>query len=106
MPSHYGDNKTPKGFHRMPDGKLMKGDKHSDTKETKDKDDTFDDIKQGSLRRALRLKKDEKFKVTELRKVNKTDTGKMFMFRDKEYKMSPLMKKRVTLAINFLSMKK
>jgi len=102
MPSHY-KKKTPKGFHRMPDGKLMKGDKHPVKKE---EEDPFGDIKKGGLRRALRLPKDEKFKITELRKVNKTETGDKFMFRGKEYKMTPLMKKRVTLAINFLSMKK
>lgn len=99
MPTHY-KNKTPKGFHRMPDGKLMKGDKH------KTEEDPFGDIKKGGLRRALRLPNDEKFKITELRKINKTETGDKFMFRDREYKMTPLMKKRVTLAINFMKFKK
>ena len=124
MPSHYGGGgmkmkPAPPGTHRMPNGKLMTGDRH--TKDSKPITEAaakrlakkkeqepldFSDIEQGGLRRALKLKKDEKFKRPELVKANKTETGKMFMFRGKEYKMSPLMKKRITLAINFLGMKK
>ena len=37
MPNHYGDKKSgevPKGSHRMPDGSIMKGDKHPKPKKT------------------------------------------------------------------------
>ena len=32
MPRHYKSKKTPKGYHRMPNGKLMKGAKHKSKK--------------------------------------------------------------------------
>lgn len=71
-----------------------------------DQESDFTDIKKGGLRRQLRLKADEKFKIGELVSANKTKPGEKFMFRGKEFKMTPLMKKRITLAINFLRMNK
>jgi hypothetical protein len=62
----------------------------------------LDELKEGGLRRQLRLKKNEKFKIGELVKANKTEVGKMFEFRGNEYKMTPLLKKRITLGINLL----
>ena len=65
-----------------------------------------DEIKQGGLRKALRLKKDEKFKIGELAKAKKTKIGEMFEFRGKQFKMTPLMAKRINLALNFLRLPK
>ncbi|MGI9555549.1 MAG: hypothetical protein ACR2M9_01695, partial [Cyanophyceae cyanobacterium] len=65
-----------------------------------------DEIMEGGLRKMLKLKKDEKFKIGELAKVKKTKSGEMFDFRGKQYKMTPLMSKRVNLALNFLRLPK
>jgi hypothetical protein len=62
----------------------------------------FDTVKEGALRRALKLKKEETFFLPDLRKINKTDIGKSFKFKGNTFKMTPLMKKRVTLAINMI----
>ena len=64
------------------------------------------EIMEGGLRKMLKLKKDEKFKIGELAKVKKTKPGEMFDFRGKQYKMTPLMSKRVNLALNFLRLPK
>lgn len=65
-----------------------------------------DEIMEGGLRKMLKLKKGEKFKIGELAKVKKTKSGEMFDFRGKQYKMTPLMSKRVNLALNFLRLPK
>ena len=62
----------------------------------------FDTVKEGALRRALKLKKEETFFLPDLRKINKTEIGKSFKFKGNTFKMTPLMKKRVTLAINMI----
>ena len=64
------------------------------------------DIKKDALRNRLGLKPDEKFKIGELRKINRTEVGGRFDFRGKNYPMSNLMKKRITLAITLMSRKK
>tara|TARA_A100001391_G_scaffold25087_1_gene13597 strand:- start:390 stop:650 length:261 start_codon:yes stop_codon:yes gene_type:complete len=59
----------------------------------------FDSLKEGSLKRMLKIKKDgKKLGKMELRRLAKVETGEKFMFRDNELKMTPLMKKRVNLA--------
>ena len=97
MPYHTNSKDVPKGFHRMPDGSLMKGEKHQEPELI-----PTEELKEGGLRRQLRLKKDEKFKIGELVQANKTKVGDMFQFRGKPFKMTPLMKKRITLGINLL----
>jgi hypothetical protein len=59
-------------------------------------------IKQGALHRALKTKGDYKFNITELRRINKNEIGSMFKFKGNEFKMTQLMKKRITLAINLM----
>jgi hypothetical protein len=59
-------------------------------------------IKKGALHRQLKVKGDYKFKITELRKINKNEVGKEFEFQGKMFKMTPLLKKRVTLAITLM----
>ena len=59
----------------------------------------FDDLKEGSLKRMLKMKKDDKpLMKSEINRIVKTETGKSFSFRGKMIKMTPLMKKRATLA--------
>jgi hypothetical protein len=65
-------------------------------------DEIDGEIKEGGLRKMLKLKKDEKFKITELRKLAKIEKGEKFKFHDKEFKMTDLMKKRIVLAINMM----
>jgi hypothetical protein len=97
----------------MPDGTIMSGKTHSKSskvvskpKKMKEEDDgiPFDELKEGSLKRMLKIKKDDpKLKIGELQKILKTKDGESFMFRGNEIKkLTPLMKKRVTLAITLI----
>ena len=135
MPSHYGSKpankasrpankmstspakkmkKTPKGFHRMPDGKLMKGETHgSRPKKNSPKKKTGEitirgkkiKFEEGALRRALKVPDNEKLLMGDLQKANKTEVGKDFMYNGKKFKMTNLMKKRITFAITLMKMK-
>lgn len=58
------------------------------------------EFKEGTLRQMLKVPKDMKLTVPVLRKINKNEIGKEFTFNGKKFKMTPLMKKRVTLGIN------
>ena len=93
--SSYG--KAPKGTHRMPDGTLMTGSKHSKSSKPVKEEIEF---KEGTLRKMLRVPKDMKLTVPVLKKINKNEVGKEFTYNGKKFKMTPLMKKRVTLGIN------
>lgn len=63
----------------------------------------FDDMKEGSLKRMLKIKKDDKpLKIGELQKLNKLDAGTSTTFRGNTVKVTPLMKKRLTLGINLI----
>lgn len=64
--------------------------------------ETEGEIKEGGLRKMLKVKKDFKFKLPELRKLSKLDEGKEFKFEGKDFKMTKLMKKRIQLAINMM----
>lgn len=64
------------------------------------------EINEGGLRKQLKLKKDEKFKIGELAKVRKVKMGNMFDFRGKQFKMTPLLRKRVVLALAFMRLPK
>lgn len=108
MPSHYG--KSNSNSHKMPDGTVMSGKTHSKnskviSKVKKEEEGIpFDELKEGSLKRMLKIKKDDpKLKIGELQKILKTKDGESFMFRGNEIKkLTPLMKKRVTLAITLI----
>ena len=104
MPSHYGGSSmkpAPKGTHRMPDGTLMSGSKHTKSSKPVKKEER--EFKEGTLRQMLRVPKDMKLTVPVLRKINKNEVGKEFTFNGKKFKMTPLMKKRVQLGINLQS---
>ena len=66
----------------------------------------FDSLKEGSLKRMLKVKKDDKkLGKAEMNRLARVETGEKFMFRDNELKMTPLMKKRVNLARTMLGFK-
>jgi hypothetical protein len=112
MPSHYGNSNSISNSHTMPDGTVMSGKTHTKDskpiskpkKEEPESGIPFDELKEGSLKRMLKIKKDDpKLKIGELQKILKTKDGESFMFRGNEIKkLTPLMKKRVTLAITLI----
>jgi hypothetical protein len=66
----------------------------------------FDSLKEGSLKRMLKVKKgDKKLGKMEMNRLSKVEVGDKFMFRDHELKMTQLMKKRVNLAKTMLGFK-
>ena len=62
-------------------------------------------IKKGALHRQLKVPQSYKFNRTELNKINKTQLGKSFDFNGKSFKMTNLMRDRVTLALNLMRRK-
>ena len=63
-------------------------------------------IKEGALHRQLKTKGDYKFSKMVLQKLNKKEVGEKFKFQGNEFKMTPLLKRRITLAINLMGKKK
>ena len=64
------------------------------------------EFKEGTLRQMLKAPKDMKLTAPVLKKINKTEVGKVFEFNGRKIKITPLMKKRVTLGINLQKKKK
>ena len=63
----------------------------------------FEDMKEGSLKRMLGVKAgDPPLKIGELQKLAKLEIGATGTFRGKQKKITPLLKKRVVLAINLI----
>jgi len=63
----------------------------------------FDDLKEGSLRKQLGFKKDDKKKIpiTLLRNIMKKDIGETINYNNKNIKITKLLKQRTNLAISF-----
>ena len=61
----------------------------------------FDKIKKGKLKFMLGRPDSYKFSKEELEKIN-VDEGQMFEYNGKKRKMTPLLKKRIQFAINFM----
>lgn len=59
-------------------------------------------IKVGALHRSLKVKGDYKFNRAELQRLNKKEIGATFKYKGNEIKMTPLLKKRLTLGINLM----
>jgi len=100
-----------KGYHRMPDGSLMKGDKHpkprpKQKKEVVELDGTKIKIKKGALKEMLKVPEDYTFGEKELERLKKHDIDKSFAFKGNKFKMTELMKKRITLALTLMSKSK
>ena len=73
-----------------------------------DKDDerlyeaTDGKIKEGGLRRALKVDKDYKFKKGVLQKLLKHEEGKKFDFEGHSFTMTEKLRKQIQLAVNML----
>jgi len=63
-------------------------------------------IKEGSLSKQLGIPVKKNIPMMLLRRLVKIENGKTFMLKGKERKMTPLLKKRVSLAITLKSRKK
>ncbi len=63
---------------------------------------TEDTIKEGGLRKSLKLPKDEKFTVNELSPLLKKEVGEKFKFKGNTFTMTERMKKQIQLAINMI----
>jgi len=63
-------------------------------------------IKEGSLSRQLGIPIKKNIPMALLNKLVKKENGSKFMLNGKERKMTPLLKKRVSLAINLKGFKK
>jgi len=56
-------------------------------------------FKEGSMRKQMKLKPEEKLTESKLKKIAGTETGKMFKMFKREYKATPLLKKRANFAL-------
>ena len=63
-------------------------------------------IKEGALSKQLGIPVKKNIPIMLLRRLVKIENGKTFMLNGKERKMTPLLKKRVSLAITLKSLKK
>ncbi len=123
---------VPKGFHRMPDGSLHTGATHTKTSRPisltaaraianrkgkrpaqskaearNDGGIPFGSLKEGALKRSLKVKaEDRPLTKAEMGRLEKVENGKDFTFRGNKLKMTPLMKKRVSLAETMIKFKK
>ena len=76
-------------------------------KKTSEEGLPLDTMKEGSFRKQLKLKDaDPALKISEIRKLLKTEDGKETTFRGKKVKMTPLMRKRGNLAITLIKLPK
>ncbi len=66
----------------------------------------FDKIKKGALRRQLKVPASYTFTRAALTRINATDVGQKFKFKGNEFKMTSLLKKRISFAITLMKMKK
>jgi hypothetical protein len=76
-------------------------------KKTSEEGLPLDTMKEGSFRKSLKLNDaDPSLKISEIRKLLKTEDGKDTTFRGKKVKMTPLMRKRGNLAITLINLPK
>ena len=64
------------------------------------------DMKPGALHRQLGVTTSYTFNKSNLKRINKTSVKDSFMFEGKKRMMTPLLKKRVTLAITLMGFRK
>lgn len=63
-------------------------------------------FKKGGLHKSLKVGDDYKFKKAELRRLEKVENGEAFEFHGKSMKMSPKLKKQITLGLTLMGRKK
>ena len=100
---------APAGTHRMPDGSLMTGTKHNKSSKPiseaaarraaakKKNDSPFDDVKEGALRKQLKIPEGKKIPRTLLRKIMKAEIGDKI----NGLSVTALLKRRANFALNF-----
>ena len=71
-------------------------------RETIELDGNKIEIKVGALHRSLKVPQSYSFKRPELQRLNKKEVGSTFTYKGNQIKMTPLVKKRITLAINLM----
>ena len=99
------------GTHTMPDGTKMTGSTHnSKSKPVKRKQTTKIDlgdgsfkIKEGALSKQLNIPIKDNIPMSLLKKLVKVENGMKFMHQGKSRTMTPLLKRRVSLAITLKS---
>ena len=102
------------GSHTMPDGTKMSGSKHTSKskpiKQTNKNKINLGDgsftIKEGALSKQLGIPIKDKIPMKLLKKLVKIENGSNFIHNGKTKKMTPLLKRRVSLAITLKSFKK
>lgn len=92
----------------MPDGTIMTGKKHTASSRPAElKKGVFSEtdgkLNHGALRKALKVKGNEKLKRPELSRILKnTKEGEMFKYNNNSFKMTEMMRKRIQLAVNMM----
>ena len=75
-------------------------------KHSKDEEPLFEEvegkIKEGGLRKALKVDKDYKFKKPVLNKLLKHEEGHTFEFEGNSFKMTEKLRKQIQLALNMM----
>ena len=64
--------------------------------------DQTKNVKDGGLRRALKVGDTHKFTVSQLQPLLKIENGKKFMFMGKEFVMDEKLRKQIQLAVNMM----
>jgi len=59
-------------------------------------------IKEGALRKALKMEEKDKLNKMVINKMLKTKNGEMFDYKGNSFKMTALMRKRLQLALNMI----
>jgi hypothetical protein len=62
-------------------------------------------FKEGALRNQLKMPEDRKFTKSELNKLKNIENGKEFNFLGNKFKMTPLLKKRITFGLTLMGNK-
>ena len=109
MPSHYN---SPMKAKKPPSEKntFEKAPKKSPASEPKRKSkseegvftETEGKIKEGGLRKSLKVDKDYKFAKSDLTPLLKHEVSKKFMFQGKSFIMTDKLKRQIRLAVNML----
>jgi hypothetical protein len=63
-------------------------------------------FKKGALHTQLKVPQSYTFTKSELNKIKKVENGQKFNFHGKEFKMTPLLKRRVAFALVLMGNKK
>ena len=102
-------SKSKRNFESKPDAKRGAR-KYSKKKgaatETVELDGEEVKFKKGGLHKSLKVGDDYKFKKSELRRLEKVENGEAFEFHGKSMKISPKLKRQITLGLTLMGRKK